>query len=139
PWPAARLSQERNPDFAGKKLLVRQAHLFSRPGLQNRVFPVTERRGRPPGFIPAQRVVGMLLDRPPQSRGRVQPPPAVTCDSAVYRQRSPGKTAGRPKVGNLLGRLGDCGAANASRKGGAGKNASPPRPQPTANGLQLEK
>src|SRR5580700_7015376 len=33
PWPAARLSQERDPDLARKKFLFRLAHLLSRPGL----------------------------------------------------------------------------------------------------------
>src|SRR5258708_16802681 len=82
----------------------------------------------------------MLLDRPTQSSGRVKPAGAVTCNSTVYGQRSPGKIA-RSKVGNLLGRLGASCAATPSRKSGTGKDSSPPRParEPAANGLQLDK
>src|ERR1700730_13639973 len=56
---------------------------------------------------------------------------AVGCaagpDSTVDRQRSPGKTARRAKVGNLAWRLGEDGTAGASRNGGAGNESDPLR------------
>src|SRR5262245_61483706 len=62
--PAARLRQERNADLAGQQLLVRLAHLLSRPRFENRILVVAERGRWPAGLVAAQRIVGMLLDRP---------------------------------------------------------------------------
>src|SRR4029077_10112952 len=115
-------------------------HLLGRPGLQDRVSPVAERGRWPAGFVSTQRGAGLLLDRPAEAGGRVEPTGAVACDSAVYRQRSPGKTA-RRQVGDLAGRLGERSAAGASRKGGAGKDSSEPRAAcaRAADGFQIEK
>ena len=140
PRPTARLRQERISNLAGQQLLVRQTHLLGRPRLEDRVFPVAERGRRPACVVAAQRVIGMLLDRPAQAGGRVEPAGAVARDPAVYRQRRPGKTARRGEVGNLPGRIRGRGAAGASGNGGTGQDSSQPpsargRPAP---GLQSE-
>src|SRR5262249_58642026 len=71
PGPATRLRQERDADLAGQHVLIGNAHLLGRPWFEDRVLPVAERRRRPAGLIAAQRMVGMLLDRPAQTGGVV--------------------------------------------------------------------
>src|SRR5262245_60708549 len=103
-----RRRQEWHAALAGEHLLVRDAHLLGRPGLEDRVQIVADcERHLPahPIIIALQRVVGMVLDRPAHSGRWIEPAVTVKGVAAVRADADPGP------VGRVRGDLRNFSAA----------------------------